>query len=220
MGASLAFRGAVSLDKRVSALEIDGVKVELPSGLKSILVLNIPSYGAGTHPWGDTDAGAACLPAAHHVRRFAAPAIDDGMLEVIGMFGIFDAAMLHNPLSLRRLRGGGGARLGQGCRVTLRFFEPAELEAAGDKRMAGKVSRRPQLAVQTDGEAWHFDSPGESIEVALEGRVGAPFGPLHRGNEAGWPFARCVGDKREAAAAEARQGGSQQMGGRQREPYI
>lgn len=219
MGASLAFSGAVSLDKRVSSLRIDGADVALPRGLKSILVLNIPSYGAGTHPWGDTDGGAACLPAAHHVRRFAPAAIDDGMVEVIGMFGIFDAAMLHNPLSLRRLRGGGGARLGQGARVELRFFATEELEAAGSKRNARKVARRPQLAVQTDGEAWHFDSPGERIEVALAGRVGAPFGPLHKGNEAGWPFARCVGDKRGDATMESH-GSATEMSGRNREPYI
>ena len=126
MGASLAFGGAASLDKRVSSLRIDGADVALPPGVKSVLVLNIPSYGAGTHPWGDTDGGAACVPPAHHVRRFASPAIDDGVLEVIAMFGIVDAAMLHNPLSARRLRGGGGKRLGQGSRVELRFFSLAE----------------------------------------------------------------------------------------------
>ena len=222
MGASLAFSGAASLDKRLASLRIDDQEVPLPAGLKSIIVLNIPSYGAGTHPWGDFEAGVGCMPPAHHVRRFAEPAVDDGMVEVIGMFGILNAAMMHNPLSIRRLRGGGGKRLGQGTRVELRFWTLAELEAKGAADITQKVTKRPMLAVQTDGEAWQVNSPGERIEVTLAGRVGAPFGPEHRGNEAGWPHARCVGAVAGRAAGDPSMHGgvAPPVEGRQREPYI
>ncbi|KAI6657003.1 Diacylglycerol kinase delta-like [Oopsacas minuta] len=57
-------------------LECDGEEIELPQ-LQGIVVLNIPSYMAGTNFWG-TDKEA---------EGFSAPAIDDRKLEVIAVMG-------------------------------------------------------------------------------------------------------------------------------------
>ena len=222
MGAGLAFRGAASLHKRVASLRIDEKEVALPHGIKSILVLNIPSYGAGTHPWGDDNAAAVpCIPPAHHVRRFAPAAIDDGRLEVIALFGIIHAATLHNPLSWRRMRGGGAKRLGQGGVVRIAFRDADSLAADGELR--DKVNARPALAAQSDGEAWSFGSVGEVITLSLAGRVGAPLGP-HHVTRGGWPHARCVRTGADAAAephAEQREpAASGEPQGRRREPYV
>ncbi len=199
----------------------------LPKGTKSVLLLNIPSYGAGTHPWGDDAAVVGCVPPAHHVRRFAPPAVDDGRLEVLAMFGIVDAAMLHNPLSWRRLRGGGAQRLGPGAEVSFVFRDAAALEAAGP-RAARKAAARPLLAAQSDGEAWSFDSIGETVIVSLAGRVGAPLGPAARGRGGVWPFARAelhplstqhgAAAVAQLAADDPRRGA--EVEGTRREPYL
>ena len=66
-------------------------------------------------------------------------------------------------------------RLGQGSRVALRFRE------ANDAAWWRKKSpRRTRLCAQVDGEAFTFDCPGETIEVAHAGvQVATAFGPLH-----------------------------------------
>jgi hypothetical protein len=222
MGAGLALRGAASLHKRVSALRIDGADVSVPVGTKSILVLNIPSYGAGTHPWGDDGAAIACVPPAHHTRSFAPAAVDDGQLEVVALFGIIHAATLHNPLSWRAARGGGAKRLGQGGAVEIIFRDADALTAAAGV----KALRRRELAAQSDGEAWSFDSIGESVTLSLAGRVGAPLGPQHRRGGA-FPSVRATlhaaGEETEAlacvVAGEVRAEGKEVAGVR-REPYV
>ena len=49
-------RGFRDLDQRLE-LYLDGVRAELPS-IESVVVLNIPSWGAGVHLW---DMGASML---------------------------------------------------------------------------------------------------------------------------------------------------------------
>jgi hypothetical protein len=228
MGAGLAFRGAASLHKRLASLRIDGAEVALPHGTKAVLVLNIPSYGAGTHPWGDDNKSLVpCLPPAHHRRRFAPAAIDDGLLEVVALFGIVHAATLHAPrLLLPRLaRGGGAKRLGQGGVIELSFRTAEQLAAAG---VADKALSRPTLAAQSDGEAWAFESVGETVTLSLRGRVGAPLGPQHA-PRGGFPHAHtrreCAGagagddaDTQQLPEGDTRRGA--EVAGVQREPYV
>lgn len=186
LGASLVFTGAASLGKRVAALEVDGKAVPLPAGLKSILVLNIPSYGGGTHPWGD-DAPGACLTRSDDA--FQPAATDDARLEVVGLFGVGHAASLH----VRRRAG--ALRLAQGSRIELRFLGASALEAAGH---ADKLVSRPALAAQTDGEPFSFPAAGEVVTITHAGRVDTPLGPSHpaargRRGPARWPHARLTG---------------------------
>jgi len=192
LGADLAVTGAASLEKRMVALKIDGVAVALAEGTKAIVCLNISSYGAGGHPWGDdvrSEGGSGCslLPKAHSKRVFLQPAVDDGVLEVVALSGIAQAAMMHVPVSVSQLRGYGGKRLGQGRRVEFVFKSEEQYEK--DNPDSKSASRRPLLAAQVDGEAWSFPCYGETIAVSLCGEVGAPRGPTHRASR-GWPHAR------------------------------
>jgi len=185
LGASLVFTGAASLGKRVAALAVDGVAVALPAGLKSLLFLNIPSYGGGTHPWGD-DAPSACLPRSDGA--FQPACSDDSLLEVVGFFGVGHAASLH----LRKRAG--ARRLAQGRVVELRFADADALRAAG---LEGKLLRRPGLAAQTDGEPFSFPAAGEVVTISHAGRVDTPLGPSHPGAQGRggvrWPHARLTG---------------------------
>jgi len=196
LGGPLAFRGAASLDKRLE-LEIDGAAVPVPRKTKSILVLNIPAYADGTHPWGEDWRA---------VRRgFGVARIDDGLVEVLAL-KVSDPAGGGGPFAGRRLtpsarpqsiaaipaaklpfaRQCGGRvhvpargllveRLGQGSSVALRFRE------ADDAAWWRKESpRRTRLCAQVDGEAFTFECPGETIQVAHAGvQVATAFGPLH-----------------------------------------
>jgi hypothetical protein len=205
LGADLALCGARSLEHRIQKLCIDDKVVAVPQGCKSVVLLNIPSFGAGTHPWGDGPAEAlppggkraGCMPLAHRRRQFDRPAVDDGRLEVIALFGIMDAALMHVPITWKRLRGYGAKRLGQGASVTFTFVEEDHYAT----KRAKEPSKRSDLAAQVDGEAWSFPCWGEEVKVTWHGRVGAPCGPRHV-EHGGWPWAAHA-YANEAAAAEA-----------------
>lgn len=230
LGSSLALRGASSLEKRLASVRIDGREIPLPAGTKSVVLLNIPSFGAGTDPWGagGHQGEPKKMLAGHRVRTFAAPACDDGALEVVALFGVLHAAALHNPLSLARLRGYGGKRLGQGRVVELRFRTASEFESASAK----SARARPALAAQVDGEAWAFPWEGEAARVALKGRVGVLLGPRHApppspAAPARWPSARLRGaaegpgpGQEAATQRSAPQAAQQPSEGVLREPVV
>ncbi|XP_061264778.1 diacylglycerol kinase kappa-like [Bos javanicus] len=69
------------LEERVH-LECDGEAISLPN-LQGIVVLNITSYAGGVNFWGSSTA----------TTEYEAPAIDDGKLEVVAIFGSVQMAM-------------------------------------------------------------------------------------------------------------------------------
>ncbi|KAM6144025.1 diacylglycerol kinase kappa [Erethizon dorsatum] len=69
------------LEERVH-LECDGEAISLPN-LQGIVVLNITSYAGGVNFWGSNTAAT----------EYEAPAIDDGKLEVVAIFGSVQMAM-------------------------------------------------------------------------------------------------------------------------------
>ncbi|XP_063136527.1 diacylglycerol kinase kappa isoform X2 [Rattus norvegicus] len=69
------------LEERIH-LECDGEAVSLPN-LQGIVVLNITSYAGGVNFWGSNTA----------TTEYEAPAIDDGKLEVVAIFGSVQMAM-------------------------------------------------------------------------------------------------------------------------------
>ncbi|XP_004646347.1 diacylglycerol kinase kappa [Octodon degus] len=69
------------LEERVH-LECDGEAISLPN-LQGIVVLNITSYAGGVNFWGSNTEAA----------EYEAPAIDDGKLEVVAIFGSVQMAM-------------------------------------------------------------------------------------------------------------------------------
>ncbi|XP_006876417.1 PREDICTED: diacylglycerol kinase kappa [Chrysochloris asiatica] len=70
-----------NLEERVH-LQCDGESISLPN-LQGIVVLNITSYAGGVNFWGDSTA----------TTEYEAPAIDDGKLEVVAIFGSMQMAM-------------------------------------------------------------------------------------------------------------------------------
>jgi len=67
-------------------LELDGKAHPVPAGITGILLLNLPSWGGGTNPWGPAD------PTTAHVPQV----IDDSTLEVIGLTGAFHLAQIQS----------------------------------------------------------------------------------------------------------------------------
>ncbi|XP_015361923.1 diacylglycerol kinase kappa [Marmota marmota marmota] len=110
------------LEERVH-LECDGEPISLPN-LQGIVVLNITSYAGGVNFWGSNTATA----------EYDAPAIDDGKLEVVAIFGSVQMAVsriinLHHH------------RIAQ-CRELMITIDGEE-----------------GIPVQVDGEAW-IQRPG------------------------------------------------------------
>ena len=156
LGGPLAFRGAASLDKRL-VLEIDGAAVPVPRKTKSILVLNIPAYADGTHPWGEDRRA---------VRRgFGVARIDDGLVEVL-------ALKVSDPLrppflrSFAQLpRGGGGGR--PGIRAAADFLcrspsPPSRRPSCRSRASAAAACTSPPAACWSSGlgraPGWRCDS--------------------------------------------------------------
>ncbi|CAL8356420.1 unnamed protein product [Boreogadus saida] len=103
------------LDKRIE-LELDGERVRLPS-LEGIIVSNIGYWGGGCRLWegmGDEP----CPPTR----------LDDGLLEVVGVFGSFHCAQIQ-----------------------VKMANPVRLGQAHTVRLVLKSSRMP---MQVDGEPW------------------------------------------------------------------
>ena len=77
---------------RVLEVELDGRRVELPN-LESLVVLNIPSWGAGVRPW-ELGSGAG---------EYDPAKVDDGRLEVFAVYSSFHIAQMQ----VRRIMHGG-----------------------------------------------------------------------------------------------------------------
>ncbi|WOL08598.1 diacylglycerol kinase 3 [Canna indica] len=54
-------------------------KITVPSSVRSIVILNLDSYGSGSHPWGNP------TPEYLEQRKFFEAHTDDGMLEIFGL---------------------------------------------------------------------------------------------------------------------------------------
>ncbi|XP_066444303.1 diacylglycerol kinase epsilon [Eleutherodactylus coqui] len=103
------------LDKKVD-LELDGEKISLPN-LEGIVVLNIGYWGGGCRLW--EGMGDEPYPLSRH---------DDGLLEVVGVYGSFHCAQIQVKLA-----------------------NPVRLGQAHTVRLILKSSRMP---MQVDGEPW------------------------------------------------------------------
>ncbi|KAJ8979408.1 hypothetical protein NQ317_015840 [Molorchus minor] len=125
-----------NLEQRLD-LYLDGKYVRLPE-LESIVVLNIPSWGAGVNLWGMSGDGTNKLTQSYH----------DGILEVVGIYSSFHIAQLQVGLS-------SPLRLGQAKIVEVRLKEKAPVQIDGEpwEQHPGKlkitfVNRCPVLVNQ------------------------------------------------------------------------
>eukprot|EP00127_Corallochytrium_limacisporum_P001772 Clim_evm3s80 gene=Clim_evmTU3s80 len=103
------------LGKRLE-VEVDGVRVEIPDAVEAIVVLNIPSYASGTHPWGT-----------HKSKKYKELAIGDGFVEVLGI-----RSAVHQ--GVMQAAGGKitGTRLGQGKTVVVTLKKPMAMQLDGE----------------------------------------------------------------------------------------
>jgi len=144
------------LDK-ILDLELDGRRIDLPA-VESVVVLNIPCWGAGVRPWhlgrggifrvssaaamafgGSIGGGLGRVGSADSLAaevETAEPRIDDGLLEVFCVYSSFHIAQMQVGLSEPH-------RIGHARRVKIRL--------------------RGAAPMQTDGEPWIQSKPTEII---------------------------------------------------------
>eukprot|EP00052_Salpingoeca_macrocollata_P025075 m.227346 g.227346 ORF g.227346 m.227346 type:complete len:1024 (-) comp22368_c1_seq2:74-3145(-) len=91
----------------------DGKDILLPD-VQGIIVLNIPSYSAGADPWGtDKD------------ENFTPPSYNDGLLEVVGVYGVMHLS--HISAHLRS-----GKRIGQFKEIRVTILSEIPLQVDGE----------------------------------------------------------------------------------------
>lgn len=77
-----AMCGEPTLDKTVT-LEVDGVAIPLPEGIKSLVVSNVDSFAGGVKLWKDGK------------NKYAPVSVRDGLVEVQGVYGSFHMGMMQ-----------------------------------------------------------------------------------------------------------------------------
>ncbi|KAG5878011.1 hypothetical protein JTB14_025466 [Gonioctena quinquepunctata] len=129
-----------NLEQRLN-IYLDGKHIDLPE-LESIVILNIPSWGAGVNLWGMSGDSNARLGQSYH----------DGVLEVVGIYSSFHMAQLQVGLS-------SPVRLGQAKNVEIHLKQKAPMQVDGEpwEQHAGKlkvtfVNRCPVLINQNKSD--------------------------------------------------------------------
>ena len=107
---------------------MDGKELPIPPKLQAIIFLNIPSYGAGTQPWGSIGKGQTASADTNDGGQVKDMLVDDHRFEVIGLknltqFGFIKLFGLH------------GVRLAQGRSVKI-------------------ILKSQSTPFQVDGEPW------------------------------------------------------------------
>lgn len=104
--------GCRSLNKRIEVY-LDGELVELPE-LEAIVILNIPSWGAGVDLWG--------LAEDENLRP---QSYSDGLFEVVGIYSSFHMAQLQVGLASPYC-------IGQASEVHIRLLTPSPIQVDGE----------------------------------------------------------------------------------------
>jgi len=94
-------------------IEVDGQRIQVPPSVRGVMILNIPSYMGGTNLWG------------RETGSYQPQAIDDWLLEVVGVSGVMQIGRIRVKLS-RALR------LAQGGRVVVRTKVPIHMQVDGE----------------------------------------------------------------------------------------
>ena len=133
---------------RLLEVELDGERIELPN-LESLVVLNIPSWGAGVRPWelgsgGDSD-------------EFNPPRIDDGRLEVFAVYSSFHIAQMQVRRTSTLLNEDEDQSAYAITSFQVGLSEPHRLGQASTVtiRLSGRAP------MQSDGEPWIQQGPAE-----------------------------------------------------------
>ncbi|XP_047172825.1 diacylglycerol kinase 5-like [Vigna umbellata] len=113
--------------------------LSIPSSIRSIVCLNLPSFSGGLNPWGTPN---------KHKRRdrdLTPPYVDDGLLEVVGFRDAWHGLVLLSP-------NGHGTRLAQAHRIRFEFHKGAA----------------DHTFMRIDGEPWKQPLPVDDDTVLVE----------------------------------------------------
>ena len=78
---------------QILELYLDDEKVTLPGRIEALVVLNIPSWGAGVRPW-DLGSGGKN-------ESFESPSVCDGLLEIFCIYSSFHIAQMQVNLKVK-----------------------------------------------------------------------------------------------------------------------
>ncbi|KAM0825325.1 hypothetical protein ACQ4PT_069629 [Festuca glaucescens] len=113
--------------------------LKIPSSIRSIICLNLPSFSGGFNPWGTPGTRKA------QDRDLTAPYVDDGLIEVVGFRDAWHGLVL---LSSK----GHGTRLAQAHRIRFEFHKGAA----------------DHTFMRVDGEPWKQPLPKDDETVVVE----------------------------------------------------
>lgn len=160
--------------EHIESLVIDGKQVDIPENLQALIFLNIPSYGAGTQPWGflgsqkPSDVNSQLIVDDMYV--------DDHRFEVIGLKNL-------SQFGLMKAFGTHGIRVAQGQSMTLKLKSdstPFQVDGEPWEQRGGEVTLEPGNPVGVlRGPYWKKDSrrnakfdPDEDEDVAIGEEAG------------------------------------------------
>ncbi|XP_002525776.2 diacylglycerol kinase 1 [Ricinus communis] len=111
----------------------------IPSSIRSIVCLNLPSFSGGLNPWGKPSGRKL------HDRELTPPFVDDGLIEVVGFRNAWHGLVLLTP-------NGHGTRLAQASRIRFEFHKGAA----------------DHTFMRIDGEPWKQPLPVDDDTVVVE----------------------------------------------------
>jgi len=114
-------------------------ELKIPSSIRSIICLNLPSFSGGFNPWGTPGTRKK------QDRDLTAPYVDDGLIEVVGFRDAWHGLVLLAP-------NGHGTRLAQAHRIRFEFHKGAA----------------DHTFMRVDGEPWKQPLPKNDETVVVE----------------------------------------------------
>ncbi|KMZ63329.1 Diacylglycerol kinase [Zostera marina] len=103
----------------------DWKDLDIPSEIKSIICVNLPSFSGGFNPWGVPN---------KHTTKFVPMYVDDGLIEVVGFKNAFHGLLLLS-------KKGHGVRIAQAHRILFEFHKGAAKDTY--MRMDGEPWKQP-----------------------------------------------------------------------------
>lgn len=140
--------GKIYVKDHVMSLLVDGREVDIPEQMQALIFLNIPSYGAGTQPWGVV--GRKKPAEGDPTRMVEDMYVDDRRFEVLGLRSLAQFGRI-------KLLGTHGVRLAQGTTMHLKL-------------------KSESTPFQVDGEPW--EQRGGEVTIAPGNSVGVLQGPV------------------------------------------
>jgi Ca2+-binding EF-hand superfamily protein/diacylglycerol kinase family enzyme len=133
---------------KIVELELDGKVVEIPSNLTGILLLNLPSWGGGSNPWG--------LDNYFPGKTWSPQVIDDSKIEILGFTGAFHLAQIQTNLQY-------GIRIAQAQSVRLTTKQALPVQVDGEAWVMNPCSIKVSLLNKT--KVLIYETKGDNYKV-------------------------------------------------------